>query len=64
MVQDDDVLERDDAYILDHMMEFVAHDEVITLPAAKQLMVIIKRAVRAGLASRLHHLNYGIAAGA
>jgi hypothetical protein len=27
-------------------------------------MVIIKRAVRAGLASRLHHLNYGIAAGA
>jgi son of sevenless-like protein len=46
MVQDDDVLERDDAYILDHMMEFVAHDEVITLPAAKQLMVIIKRAQR------------------
>lgn len=46
MVQDDDVLERDDAYILDRMMEFVSHDEVITLPAAKQLMVIIKRAQR------------------
>ncbi|KAG1777155.1 ras GEF [Suillus placidus] len=44
MVQDDDVLERDDAYILDRMMEFVSRDEVITLPAAKQLMVIIKRA--------------------
>jgi son of sevenless-like protein len=62
MVQDDDVLERDDAYILDRMMEFVSHDEVITLPAAKQLMVIIKRAVRAGSALRLHYLNYGIAA--
>ncbi|KAG2034848.1 ras guanine nucleotide exchange factor domain-containing protein [Suillus americanus] len=46
MVQDDDVLDRDDAYILDRMMEFVSHDEVITLPAAKQLMVIIKRAQR------------------
>lgn len=46
MVQDDDVLERDDAYILDRMMEFVSHDEVIALPAAKQLMVIIKRAQR------------------
>ncbi|KAG1749328.1 ras GEF [Suillus lakei] len=46
MVQDDDVLERDDAYILDRMMEFVSRDEVITLPAAKQLMVIIKRAQR------------------
>ncbi|KAG1879209.1 ras GEF [Suillus subluteus] len=46
MVQDDDVLERDEAYILDRMIEFVSHDEVITLPAAKQLMVIIKRAQR------------------
>ncbi|KAG1898196.1 ras GEF [Suillus fuscotomentosus] len=46
MVQDDDVLERDDAYILDRMMKFVSHDEVINLPAAKQLMVIIKRAQR------------------
>ncbi|KAG1743257.1 ras GEF [Suillus paluster] len=46
IVQDDDVLERDDTYILDRMMEFVSRDEVITLPAAKQLLVIIKRAQR------------------
>lgn len=62
MVQDNDVLERDDAYILDRMMEFVSHDEVINLPAAKQLMVIIKRAVRARSTSGLYYLNYGIAA--
>lgn len=46
MVQDDEVLERDDTYILDRMVEFVSRDEVITLPAAKQLLVIIKRAQR------------------
>ena len=53
MVQDEDVLGRDDSYILDRMAEFISRDEVITIPAARQLSVVIKRAVRPESVSHL-----------
>ncbi|KAH7885130.1 ras GEF [Phlebopus sp. FC_14] len=46
MVQDEDVLEREELGILDRMAEFVLRDDVISIPAAKQLLVSIKRAQR------------------
>jgi son of sevenless len=48
MVVDDDVLEKEDMYILDRMKEFISNEEVIKFAAAKQLMIFIERAVRTG----------------
>lgn len=46
MIQDEDVLEKEDLYILDRMKQFVTSDEVSHFAAAKQLSVLIERAVR------------------
>src|ERR1700720_1934580 len=46
MIVDEDVLEKEDMYILDRMRDFISRDEVSTLPAAKQLMILIERSVR------------------
>ncbi|EDR13329.1 uncharacterized protein LACBIDRAFT_230493, partial [Laccaria bicolor S238N-H82] len=49
MVVDDDVLDKEDAYILDRMKEFISSEEVSRFAAAKQLMNTIERAVRDGV---------------
>jgi son of sevenless len=46
MVVDEDVLEKEDMYILDRMKEFISGEEVIKFAAAKQLLILIERAVR------------------
>lgn len=46
MVVDDDVLEKEDMYILDRVKEFISSDEVNKFAAAKQLLILIERAVR------------------
>lgn len=46
MVTDDDLLEKDDLYILDRMKSFVSNSEVANFAAAKQLLILIERAVR------------------
>nr|VWO94819.1 Guanyl nucleotide exchange factor Sql2 [Ganoderma boninense] len=48
LVTDDDVLEREDMYILARMKEFASNEEVVTSPAARQLLVVIERAQRSG----------------
>lgn len=45
MVLDDDVLEKEDAYILERMKAFVSSEEVAHFAAAKQLLIHIERAV-------------------
>lgn len=46
MVVDDDVLEKEDMYILNRMKEFISSEEVVKFAAAKQLLILIERAVR------------------
>jgi son of sevenless-like protein len=46
MIVDDDVLEKEDMYILNRMKEFISNEEVLRLPAAKQLNILIERYVR------------------
>ncbi|KAG5651191.1 hypothetical protein H0H81_009544 [Sphagnurus paluster] len=46
LVQDEDVLDREDMYILDRIKAFVSSDEVSHFAAAKQLLVHIDRAQR------------------
>ncbi|KAJ6585715.1 ras guanine nucleotide exchange factor domain-containing protein [Mycena capillaripes] len=48
MVVDDDVLEKDDLFILDRMKEFITTEEVVRFPAAKQLLILIERAQKGG----------------
>ncbi|KAJ7712427.1 ras guanine nucleotide exchange factor domain-containing protein [Mycena metata] len=48
MVVDDDVLEKDDLFILDRMKEFITTEEVSKFPAAKQLLNLIERAQKGG----------------
>ncbi|KAJ8455118.1 hypothetical protein ONZ45_g19044 [Pleurotus djamor] len=48
MVVDDDVLEKEDYYILDKMKDFIAPSEVSRFAAAKQLMILIERAQKGG----------------
>ncbi|KAF7346127.1 hypothetical protein MSAN_01839400 [Mycena sanguinolenta] len=48
MVVDDDVLEKDDMFILDRMKEFLTTEEVSRFPAAKQLLILIERAQKGG----------------
>ncbi|KAJ7644278.1 ras guanine nucleotide exchange factor domain-containing protein [Roridomyces roridus] len=43
IVVDDDVLEKDDLFILDRMKEFITTEEVARFPAAKQLLILIER---------------------
>ena len=45
MIVDDDVLEKEDLYILDRMKEFISTDGVSKFAAAKQLLILIERAV-------------------
>lgn len=45
MVVDDDVLEKEDLYILDRMKTFISTEEVSRFAAAKQLMILIERTV-------------------
>jgi son of sevenless-like protein len=45
MIVDDDVLEKDDMYILDRMKEFISKEEVNRFAAAKQLLILIERSV-------------------
>ena len=45
MVVDDDVLEKEDMFILERMRGFISNEEVIRFAAAKQMMVLIERAV-------------------
>jgi son of sevenless-like protein len=45
MIVDDDVLEKEDLYILDRMKEFISMDGVSNFAAAKQLLILIERAV-------------------
>ncbi|KAL1950628.1 hypothetical protein VTO73DRAFT_5752 [Trametes versicolor] len=48
MVTDDDILEKEDMYILGRMKEFASNEEVVTFAAAKQLLILIERAQRGG----------------
>ena len=45
MVTDDDILEKEDMYILGRMKEFASDEEVVNFAAAKQLLILIERAV-------------------
>ena len=53
MIQDDDVLEEKDMYVLERLAEFVKREEVQGMAAGKQLGVSIERTVRA-LSSSSH----------
>ena len=46
MVTDEDILEADDMFILVRMKEFVFSPDVVQIPAAKNLVTLIQRAVR------------------
>jgi son of sevenless-like protein len=45
MVVDDDVLEKEDMYVLDRIKGFISGEEVNKFAAAKQLLIQIDRAV-------------------
>ena len=45
MIIDEGVMEKEDYYILGRMKEFVSSDEVSKSSAAKQLLILIERAV-------------------
>lgn len=45
MIIDEGVMEKEDYYILGRMKEFVSSDEVSKSNAAKQLLILIERAV-------------------
>ena len=53
MVTDDDLLEKEDMYILDRMKEFAVIPDVHSFAAAKQLVILIERAVCCSLFSAL-----------
>ncbi|KAK7682391.1 hypothetical protein QCA50_014596 [Cerrena zonata] len=44
MVTDEEMLEKDDLWILDKLKEFASDPEVVSAPAAKQLLILIERA--------------------
>lgn len=46
MVVDEDVLEKEDLYILYRMKKFISNEEVLRLGAARQLLILIEKAVR------------------
>jgi hypothetical protein len=45
VVDDFDVLEKEDLYILDRMKDFISTEDVSRFAAAKPLMILIERAV-------------------
>lgn len=47
MVTDDDLLEKEDMWILDRMKDFASNPEVVSFAAAKQIIILIERAVSA-----------------
>ena len=53
MIQEQYVLDQEDTYILNRMMEFISQDDVASMPAAKALRNHIERAV-----CLLTQLNY------
>ena len=46
MIIDEGIMEKEDYYILDRMKEFISSEEVSKSSAAKQLLILIERAVR------------------
>lgn len=46
IVQDEDVVDKEDLGILDRMARFASGNDVFKIAAAKQLLLAIKRAVR------------------
>lgn len=46
MVTDDEVLEKDDIYILDRVKKFLLDPDVSVAPAAKNLLAAVERKVR------------------
>ncbi|KAF8181221.1 ras guanine nucleotide exchange factor domain-containing protein [Mycena galopus ATCC 62051] len=58
MVESEDMLEKDDVFILHRMAEFLRVEEVARFPAAKEVLMLIERAVgRLGklTGAQLHH---------
>jgi hypothetical protein len=45
MIVDDDVLEKEDMYILERMKAFITNEEVSCFAAAKSLLILIERSV-------------------
>lgn len=45
MLTDEDVLDKDDMYILDLIKDFLSTPDVASLSAAKNLLVVVERAV-------------------
>ena len=45
MLTDEDVLDKDDMYILDRIKDFLSAPDVASLSAAKNLLVVVERAV-------------------
>ncbi|KAI6027560.1 ras GEF [Pisolithus microcarpus] len=56
MIQDGDVLEKEELGVLDHMAEFASQVDVFDIPAAKQLLNTVKR-VRRGMDHRKITVN-------
>ncbi|TFK74755.1 ras GEF [Pluteus cervinus] len=48
MVVDEDILEKEDLYILDRMKDFISSEEVSKFGAAKGLLILIERLQRGG----------------
>lgn len=46
IIQDEDLVDKGDAGILNRMTQFASQDDVFKIFAAKQLLAAIKRAVR------------------
>lgn len=57
MVVDDDILEKEDMYILNRIKEFISGEEVNKFAAAKQLLIQIDRAVCTNLFTRFHQTH-------
>lgn len=58
MVVDDDVLEKEDVFILDRIREFITQDEVHQFAAAKVLMTLVERYVRTIFLSLVYWLIF------
>ncbi|KAL0573470.1 cell division cycle-related protein [Marasmius crinis-equi] len=53
MITDDDVLEKEDMYILNRIKDFALSEDVTLFPAAKQLLILIERAQLSGETKKL-----------
>ena len=49
MLTDEDILEKEDLYILDRMKEFVLSEDVAQVSASRPLLTLIERVVRSFL---------------